>query len=175
MTSPMTAPHHGTYTTVPSRMPHPEVYMDYVSENAAAPWVLFNILPRLRKALDPELGNIMWALILTSRYFFDSGLLVSQLVEALDGMNRKFSNPYIIFYPTISRDGMPFPVNKSIREIQGHAYKEETAWRGNIVIAKYRDGNPFSSMMDASMADFAILRNWLLTHGSPRQNDGKDL
>ncbi|KAG6866011.1 hypothetical protein C0991_009683 [Blastosporella zonata] len=88
--------------------------------------------------------------------------------EALDGMNRKFSNPYIIFYPTVSRDGMPFPVNKSIREIQGHGFKEETAWRGNIVIAKYRE-NPFSSMIDASMADFAILRNYLLTHGEPRQ------
>jgi hypothetical protein len=89
-------------------------------------------------------------------------------VEALDGMNRKFANPYIIFYPTVSRDGMVFPVNKSIREIQGRAYREEYAWRGNIVIAKYRD-NPFSSMVDASMADFPLLKNYLLTHGAPRQ------
>jgi len=91
-----------------------------------------------------------------------------QLVEALDGMNRKFANPYIIFYPTVSRDGMPFPVNKSIREIQGRAFNDEYAWRGNIVIAKYCD-NPFSSMIDASMADFPILKNYLLTHGAPRQ------
>ncbi|KAF7436280.1 hypothetical protein PC9H_003109 [Pleurotus ostreatus] len=33
-----------------------------------------------------------------------------QLVEALDGMNRKFTNPYIIFYPTVSNDGLPFPI-----------------------------------------------------------------
>lgn len=91
-----------------------------------------------------------------------------QLVEALDGMNRKFANPYIIFYPTVSRDGMPFPINKCIRDIQARAFREEVAWRGNIVIAKYRE-NPFTSMIDASMADFPILKNYLLTHGSPRQ------
>lgn len=89
-----------------------------------------------------------------------------QLVEALDGMNRKFANPYIIFYPTVSRDGIPFSVNKCIREIQGRTFREEDAWRGNIVAAKYRD-SPFSSLMDASMADFPILKNYLMTHGSP--------
>ncbi len=98
----------------------------------------------------------------------DLGLNNTQLVEALDGMNRKFANPYIIFYPVVSRDGMPFPVNKCIREIQGRSFKEEVAWRGNIVIAKYRD-NPFSSMMHASMADFPLLKNYLLTHGSPSE------
>ena len=81
-------------------------------------------------------------------------------------MNRKFTNPYIVFYPTVSRDGMPFPTNKCIREIQGRAYKEEISWRGNIVVAKYRD-SPFTSLMDATMADFPILKNFLLTHGSP--------
>ncbi|TEB35535.1 hypothetical protein FA13DRAFT_1811228 [Coprinellus micaceus] len=91
-----------------------------------------------------------------------------QLVEALDGMNKKFANPYIIFYPTVSRDGMPFPVNKCVKDIQGKAFKEPHAWRGNIVIAKYRD-DPFTSMIDASMADFAILKNFLLTHGCPHQ------
>jgi hypothetical protein len=89
------------------------------------------------------------------------------LVEALDGMNRKFANPYIIFYPTISRDGMPFPINKAIRDIQGGRFKEEFAWRGNAIVAKYRD-NPFTSMIDASMADFPIIKNYLLTHPPPR-------
>lgn len=83
-------------------------------------------------------------------------------------MNRKFANPYIIFYPTVSRDGMPFPINKTIRDIQARAFKEEYAWRGNIVVAKYRD-NPFSSMTNASMSDFPILKNYFLTHGAPRQ------
>jgi hypothetical protein len=63
---------------------------------------------------------------------------------------------------------MPFQINKSVRDIQGRAFKEEHAWRGNIVIAKYCD-NPFSSMIDASMADFPILKNYLLTHGAPKQ------
>ncbi|EDR12527.1 uncharacterized protein LACBIDRAFT_312034 [Laccaria bicolor S238N-H82] len=132
MTSPMTPTHQASFASPPSRMPHPEVYMDYIAEG---------------------LGSRAW------KY---------QLVEALDGMNRKFANPYIIFYPTVSRDGMPFPINKCIRDIQARAFREEVAWRGNIVIAKYRE-NPFTSMIDASMADFPILKNYLLTHGSPRQ------
>lgn len=61
---------------------------------------------------------------------------------------------------------MAFPINKCIRELQGRNYREETAWRGNIVVAKYRD-NPFSTLIDASMADFPILKNYLLGHGSP--------
>lgn len=83
-------------------------------------------------------------------------------------MNRKFACPYIIFYPVVSRDGMPFPINRGIREMQGPAFVEAQAWRGNIVVAKYRD-NPFSSMLNASMADFPILKNYLLTHGCPGQ------
>jgi hypothetical protein len=97
--------------------------------------------------------------------------MLLQLVEALDGMIQKFANPYIVFYPVVSRDGMPFPPNKSIREIQGRQFREESAWRGDIIIAKYRD-NPFSSMIDASMADFPILKNYLLTHGAPTSVSG---
>jgi hypothetical protein len=91
-----------------------------------------------------------------------------QLIEALDGMNQKFTNPYIIFYPTVSRDGMPFPVNNYIKDIQAEVrpFSEETAWRGNIVIAKYHD-DPFTGMIHASMADFPILKNYLMTHSCP--------
>ena len=81
-------------------------------------------------------------------------------------MNKKFTNPYIIFYPVVSRDGMPFPVNKAVREIQGKAFREDLGWRGNIIVAKYRDSR-FTAMMNASMADFPILKNYLSTHGSP--------
>ncbi|KIK67969.1 hypothetical protein GYMLUDRAFT_801953 [Collybiopsis luxurians FD-317 M1] len=134
MTSPMLPGQHQhtSYASLPSRMPHPEVHMDYIAEN---------------------LGPRAW------RY---------QLVEALDFMNRKFTCPYIIFYPVVSRDGMPFPVNKTIRDIQGRGYREATAWRGNVIVAKYRGDSPFSSMIDASMADFPILKNYLLTHGCPQ-------
>ena len=98
-------------------------------------------------------------------------------------MNRNFTNPYVIFYPTISRDGMPFSINKAIRAIQGRNFRESSAWRGNIVVAKYRE-SPFSSwvlcwmrvdrcscslksLISLTMADFAILKNYLLTHGAP--------
>jgi len=89
-----------------------------------------------------------------------------QLVEALDYMNKNFTNPYVIFYPTVSRDGMPFAINKAIREIQGRGFTESAAWRGNIVVAKYRE-SPFSSLISLSMADFAIMKNYLMTHGAP--------
>lgn len=118
---------------LPSKVPHPEMYMDYIAEG---------------------IGSRAW------QY---------HPVEALDGMNKKFTTPYVIFYPVVSRDGMPFPVNKCIREIQGAAFKEGAAWRGNIVIAKYRDDR-FSNMTDASMADFPLLKNYLSTHYSPAKS-----
>ncbi|EPQ59510.1 hypothetical protein GLOTRDRAFT_34002 [Gloeophyllum trabeum ATCC 11539] len=116
--------------TQTSRMPHPEVYMDYIAES---------------------LGSRAW------QY---------HLVEALDGMNKKFDTPYIIFYPVISRDGMPFPVNKCVREIQGRLFREDAAWRGNLVVAKYAESS-FTSMMNASMADFPLIKNYLMQHKSP--------
>lgn len=84
----------------------------------------------------------------------------------LDGMNKKFINPYVVFYPVLSRDGMPFPINKCLKEIQGPNYREHLAWRGNIVIAKYCD-QLLSTLMDATMADFPLLKNYLSTHYPP--------
>jgi len=84
----------------------------------------------------------------------------------LDGMNKKFANPYVIFYPVVSRDGMPFPINKCLKEIQGANYREHLAWRGNLVVAKYRD-DQLSALMDANMADFPLLKNYLSNHYSP--------
>lgn len=94
-----------------------------------------------------------------------------QFVEALDMMNKKFANPYIIYYPVVSRDGMPFPVNRTVRDIQDEVYKgrrlrEDQLWRGNLVAAKFADDR-FTQMMDASMADFPILKNFLGTHPFP--------
>ena len=90
-------------------------------------------------------------------------LLFQQPVEALDCMTKKFATPYIIFYPIISRDGMPFPVNKLVRDMQGRLFKEPEAWRGNLIVMKYRD-TQYSSMTSISMADFPILKNYLSTH-----------
>lgn len=87
-------------------------------------------------------------------------------MDSLDGMTRTFANPYIIFYPVIPRIGDSFPVNRTIRDIQGGNFNEDRAWRGNIVVAKYRSGgvDPFLSMIDISMADFPLLRNYFLNH-----------
>jgi hypothetical protein len=90
----------------------------------------------------------------------------TQLVETLEGMNKTFAYPYIIFFPTVSRDGMPFPINKCILEIQGSAFSERTAWRGNLVIAKYHD-HPWNSLLDMNMADYPLLRNYFMAHGPP--------
>ncbi|KAF7354946.1 hypothetical protein MSAN_01409600 [Mycena sanguinolenta] len=116
------------------RMPHPEAHMDFIAESSGLG------------------GAKPW------KYF---------IVDSLDMMNKKFTHPYIVYYPTVSRDGMPFPINKSIRDIQGPDFQEKYAWRvsqGNIIIGKFRDHDqPFTSMMDASMADFPILKNFIRT------------
>lgn len=92
---------------------------------------------------------------------------MTQLADSLEGMTRPFPNPYIIFFPVLPRHGTTLPVNKTIREIQGRSFSEHDAWRGNVVIAKYRGGgnDPFANMMDISMADFPILKNYLSTRG----------
>ena len=86
-------------------------------------------------------------------------------------MNKKFANPYIIYYPVVSQDGMPFPVNRTVQDIQEEVNKgcqlcQELLWCGNIVAAKFTN-NRFTQMMDASIADFPILKNFLGTHVSP--------
>jgi hypothetical protein len=86
-------------------------------------------------------------------------------------MNKKFANPYIIYYPVVSRDGMPFPVNRIVRDIQeevnkGRQLREGQLWRGNLVAAKFADDR-FTQMMDTSMADYSILKNFLGTHPFP--------
>ncbi|KAF9642041.1 hypothetical protein BDM02DRAFT_3157603 [Thelephora ganbajun] len=90
----------------------------------------------------------------------------SHVIERLNGMNKKFVNPYIIFYPVLSRDGIPFPINKCLKEIQGPNYHKNLAWRGDLVIAKYCD-EQLSVLIDAIMADFPILKNYLSTHYQP--------
>ncbi|EPS99992.1 hypothetical protein FOMPIDRAFT_1123452 [Fomitopsis schrenkii] len=112
------------------RMPHPEMYIDYIAEG---------------------LGSRSWR---------------SQVIELLEGMTKKFATPFVIFYPTISRDGMPFPINKCIKEIQGNKHCKTKAWRGNVVVAKFRD-QEYASMMDATMADFPIVKNWLSKAPTP--------
>jgi len=75
-----------------------------------------------------------------------------QFVEALDMMNKKFANPYIIYYPVVSRDGMPFPANRTVRDIQeevnkGRRLREDQLWRGNLVTAKFADDH-FTQMIE---------------------------
>ncbi|KAJ3524965.1 hypothetical protein NM688_g8474 [Phlebia brevispora] len=94
-----------------------------------------------------------------------------QNLEALDGMNRGFDEPYIIFFPAVSVDGLPFPVNRYIKHIQGELFDENKAWRGNIVIAKY--SNPqYETTKSISMADFPIIKNYLSNHGCRQGRSG---
>lgn len=67
-----------------------------------------------------------------------------------------------------SRTGAPFPINRVVREIKGRSFTEDSAWRGNIVVAKYRGGgmDPFMALIDISMADFPIIKNHFL-HRNP--------
>ncbi|KAJ7067940.1 hypothetical protein C8F01DRAFT_1116267 [Mycena amicta] len=91
------------------------------------------------------------------------------ILESLQGMNKQFSQPYIVFYPTVSQDGSPFPINASIRNIQGPNFREQDAWRGNVIIGKFADRDaPFHSFMDAGMADFPLMRNFIRSRYSPR-------
>ena len=78
-------------------------------------------------------------------------------------MNTKFPEPYIIFFPVVSSDGMPFETNKFIKGAQGELFSDEKAWRGTIVVAKYTDLE-YSGMEDASMADFPLINNYLSNH-----------
>lgn len=88
-------------------------------------------------------------------------------------MTRPFAEPYILFYPFISRDGAAFPINKAIQEIQRRSFRRSkgNAWRGNIVVAKFRSGgaDPFLSMMDISVADFPLLKNHFMNYEPKNQ------
>ncbi|GJE91715.1 hypothetical protein PsYK624_078650 [Phanerochaete sordida] len=84
-------------------------------------------------------------------------------IDRLEGMSQPLARPYVLFAPAAARDGQPFPRNTYVRDVQGAFYEDDRAWRGNIVVAKYADLQ-FSAMVDASMADFPIVKNWLTTH-----------
>ncbi|KAF7789317.1 hypothetical protein EIP86_000261 [Pleurotus ostreatoroseus] len=87
-----------------------------------------------------------------------------QLLEALDGMKKKFDCPYIIFFPVVSRDNLPFPINQFAQKQLGYRFQEPRAWRGNLVIVKY--ANPdYTQMMNISMADFPLVKNYLTYNG----------
>lgn len=163
--------HHGTYGNSAPRIPHPEVHMDYVYLS----FLMSNyrtddeLTSRLPKSMDLVHGDTrcitspskdLSKFYVTHIYFPPDW----QLIESLVGMNKKFSSSYIVFFPTVSRNGMPFPINKCIRDLQGAAFREEMAWRGNIIAGKYTE-HPFSSLTNASMADYPIIKNYFMTHG----------
>lgn len=79
-------------------------------------------------------------------------------------MNRKFDQPYAIFFPAVSSDGHPFPINKYAKLVQDKSFREDWAWRGNLVVVKYAD-IAYSAMVDISMADFPLIKNYISTYG----------
>ncbi|KAJ7272668.1 hypothetical protein B0H12DRAFT_1008015 [Mycena haematopus] len=90
------------------------------------------------------------------------------IIERLQMMGKKFAAPYIVYYPTVSRDGLPFRINSTIRDLQGLNFDRKRPWRGNIIVGKVQDYNhPFESMIDATMADFAIIKNFFVNEAAP--------
>jgi len=75
-----------------------------------------------------------------------------------------FAFPYVVFFPILSSSGGPFPTNVNVREIQGRGFRENQAWRGDIIVAKYSD-HPFGAVINLAMSDYPLLKNWFLTHG----------
>ncbi|EPS94021.1 hypothetical protein FOMPIDRAFT_1135053 [Fomitopsis schrenkii] len=114
------------------RMPHPEMYMDYIAEG---------------------LGSRSW------RW---------QVIDRLEGMRVPFATPFIVFYPSVSRDGMPFEVNQGICQIKEKMVPDARSWRGSLLVAKFRD-QQYSEYMNMSMADFPIIKNWLSKTPMPCQ------
>jgi hypothetical protein len=87
-------------------------------------------------------------------------------VDALDFMTTKLTRPYTIFYPVIARDGMPFPINKCVREIQQGRGLIGNQWRGDLVVAAYSDAT-YTALVPAKMSDFPIIKNFFMTNMSP--------
>ncbi|TEB39418.1 hypothetical protein FA13DRAFT_1784175 [Coprinellus micaceus] len=92
-----------------------------------------------------------------------------QMISAIPEMRRGFIEPYMVFFPVRSQDGLRFPINECIKAMKGKSFDEETAWRGTIVVAKCVDmsfdGN--RAFTDITMADYVFVKNWFLHSRSP--------
>jgi len=88
------------------------------------------------------------------------GAWIGQPIHALYGMTRGLTNPYLIFYNPNPRAGV---VNQCIREIQGRGFREDKAWRGDIVVAKYRS-IATGDMLHCTAADFPLIKNYFALH-----------
>ncbi|KAJ3014360.1 hypothetical protein NUW54_g1325 [Trametes sanguinea] len=87
-------------------------------------------------------------------------------MERINRMYKPFPMPYIIFYPVVSRDDMPFPVNEHIKTIQNDCFDGPQLWKGDIIVAKYKD-TTYSQMTMASMADYPLIKIFLSSCGAP--------
>ncbi|KZV61234.1 hypothetical protein PENSPDRAFT_567165, partial [Peniophora sp. CONT] len=74
---------------------------------------------------------------------------------------------FTIFYPVRSTQGRAFPVNEVARNINGHLFKDEQLWRGDLVVVKFSDEYT-SHPIPASFADIALIESWLLQYPSPQ-------
>ncbi|KZS97725.1 hypothetical protein SISNIDRAFT_481620 [Sistotremastrum niveocremeum HHB9708] len=84
-----------------------------------------------------------------------------KVVDSLEGMTKKFTTPYVVFYGSKSRTGEAFPINKTIRQIQGSRFQESKAWRGDVIAVKY-EAHSFTRIVDCNSSDFPLLRNWFI-------------
>ena len=89
------------------------------------------------------------------------------MVEALDMMSKKFTNLYIIYCPIVSCNGMPFPVNRAVCNIQEEVNKGRCVSEDHLGTTD----DHYMQMMDASMADFPILKSYLTTRCHEPEQD----
>lgn len=112
-----------------------------------------------------------------------------QVAKRLDCMTRDFMYPYIIFYPDVAPDGnKKFPVNQFLSNLLDKKCREtQGVWRGDIIIVRCSNATePFLSLValqinpsdkihwsklysltDATIADFAVIKNYFLNCRAP--------
>ncbi|EMD30843.1 hypothetical protein CERSUDRAFT_26886, partial [Gelatoporia subvermispora B] len=84
-------------------------------------------------------------------------------ITRLSEMTEDLPYGFIAFYGKASKDGHAFPLNQNIQSIQQNKFNKASAWRGDIIVAKYTDAK-FSNMQHISMADWPVLKNFFQTH-----------
>ena len=129
------------------------------------PAKIFPLMTSLDSLLDPVTGARR-----TTRtphpelYMSLSGSgLVCERIASLYGMNRTFSDAFVVFYAAGQRSEAALAVNACIAEIQGRGFREQAAWRGDVVVVKYRNVDN-GDIVCCPASDFPLVKNFFALH-----------
>ncbi|KAL6304375.1 hypothetical protein BKA93DRAFT_733391, partial [Sparassis latifolia] len=119
--------------------------------------------------IDLQISTCQWKCCKTARSEMHmdhvsshlSGSCKLHIIHKLDGMHRPLPNPYGIFTPGMSNNGLPFTRNKCISSMVGSRLPNNTDWKGDIIIVKYRD-NTHQDFLDLTMSEFPIVKNYFI-------------